>query len=69
MNFLFNALSLYSEKYALVLEYADDGTLKSYLSKHFSELNWDDKYQLAFQLASAVKCLHACDIIHCDLVM
>uniref|UniRef100_U9U092 non-specific serine/threonine protein kinase n=1 Tax=Rhizophagus irregularis (strain DAOM 181602 / DAOM 197198 / MUCL 43194) TaxID=747089 RepID=U9U092_RHIID len=39
-------------------EYAENGTLKTYLSNHFNELNWVDKYQLAFQLANAVECLH-----------
>ena len=66
-------LSLYvysaEEKYLLVLEYADGGTLKTYLSDYFNELNWDDKYQLAFQLASAVEHIHNYDIIHRDLVM
>ncbi|POG73392.1 kinase-like domain-containing protein, partial [Rhizophagus irregularis DAOM 181602=DAOM 197198] len=56
-----------TEKYSLVLEYADNGTLKSYLNKHCNELNWIDKYQLAFQLANAVECLHDCNIIHRDL--
>ncbi|RIA84799.1 kinase-like domain-containing protein [Glomus cerebriforme] len=55
------------QKYSLVLEYADSGTLKTYLSNHFNELEWDDKYQLALQLASAVACIHECNIIHCDL--
>ncbi|RIA90114.1 kinase-like domain-containing protein, partial [Glomus cerebriforme] len=41
------------KKYLLVLEYADGGTLKSYLNNHFKELNWNEKYILAFQLASA----------------
>jgi len=54
--------------YSLVLEYADSGTLNAYLNKHFHELDWNDKYQLAFQLASAVECIHDCDIVHCDLV-
>ena len=57
------------KKYLLVLEYADGGTLNAYLNKHFNELEWNDKYQLAFQLASAVACIHECDIIHRDLVM
>ena len=56
-------------KYLLVLEYADGGTLNTYLSEHFKDLGWNDKYQLAFQLASAIECIHECDIIHCDLVM
>ena len=55
-------------KYSLVLEYANDGTLNNYLSKHSSELNWDDRYRLAFQLAGAVEFLHEKDIIHRDLV-
>src|SRR2546421_12851171 len=55
-------------KYSLVLEYADGGTLKSYLSENFNKLGWNDKYQLALQLASAVECIHECDIIHRDLV-
>ncbi|PKC62104.1 kinase-like protein, partial [Rhizophagus irregularis] len=54
-------------KYSLVLEYADGGTLRAYLKKHFNELNWDDKYQLASQLANAVEFIHECDIIHRDL--
>jgi len=56
-------------KYLLVLEYADGGTLNTYLSKHFNQLDWNDKCRLALQLASAVKCLHDCDIIHRDLVI
>ncbi|UZO21745.1 uncharacterized protein OCT59_014130 [Rhizophagus irregularis] len=56
-----------ANEYSLVLEYADSGTLETYLKKHFNELNWDDKYQLALQLASAVECIHNLDIIHRDL--
>ena len=55
-------------KYALVLEYADNGTLTEYLSEHFHELEWADKLGLALQLANAVTCLHDSNIIHCDLV-
>ncbi|GET65601.1 kinase-like domain-containing protein [Rhizophagus irregularis DAOM 181602=DAOM 197198] len=55
------------KKYVLVLEYADNDTLKTYLKEKFNELNWNDKYQLSFQLASAVAFLHENDIIHRDL--
>jgi serine/threonine protein kinase len=57
-----------STKYLLVMEYADGGSLQSYLKENFNKLDWSDKYQLALQLASAVECIHNCDIIHCDLV-
>ena len=50
------------------MEYADSGTLNTYLNKHFNELKWNDKLRLALQLASAVECVHGSDIIHCDLV-
>ena len=55
--------------YTLVLEYADGGTLETYLREHFSELEWKDKLCLALQLADAVLCLHERDIIHRDLVI
>ena len=60
---------LAEKKYSLVLEYADSGTLKTYLSERFNELDWNDKYQLALQLASAVAYMHEFDIIHRDLVI
>ena len=57
------------KKYSLVLEYADSGTLDDYLSKYFNKLDWDDKLNLALQLASAVECIHCCGVIHRDLVI
>jgi serine/threonine protein kinase len=55
-------------KYSLVLEYANNGTLNTYLNKYFNKLDWNDKYHLALQLASAVEFLHEKDIVHRDLV-
>ena len=57
-----------NSEYGLVLEYADS-TLTSYLNNHFDKLTWDDKFELALQLASAVSYLHKEDIVHCNLVM
>ncbi|RIB24884.1 kinase-like domain-containing protein [Gigaspora rosea] len=56
-----------SAHYMLVLEYADSGTLRSYLQNNFKELSWNDKINFSVQIASAVKCLHAEEIIHRDL--
>jgi serine/threonine protein kinase len=55
-------------KYLLVLEYADSGTLNNYLNEHFNKLDWNDKLCLASQLASALEHIHEYDIIHRDLV-
>ena len=49
------------------MEYADGGTLRDYL--YFNSLTWNDKFDLALQLAYAVSCLHGERIMHCDLVI
>ncbi|RGB39230.1 kinase-like domain-containing protein, partial [Rhizophagus diaphanus] len=56
-----------SKNYLLVIEYADSGTLKNYLKENFDNLTWNDKYNLAYQLAGAVSCLHNEKIVHRDL--
>ncbi|PKC66208.1 hypothetical protein RhiirA1_460010 [Rhizophagus irregularis] len=55
------------QKYSFVLEYADSGTLNTYLNENFNKLDWNDKYNLASQLASAIEFLHEKDTIHRDL--
>ncbi|CAB4477924.1 unnamed protein product [Rhizophagus irregularis] len=56
-----------SKNYLLVMEYADSGPLKNYLKENFNNLTWNDKYNLAYQLACAVSCLHNEGIVHRDL--
>jgi serine/threonine protein kinase len=50
------------------MEYANNGTLRSYLSECFKNLTWNDKLNLAFQLANAISFLHDEGIVHRDLV-
>jgi serine/threonine protein kinase len=50
------------------MEYANNGTLRSYLSGCFKNLTWNDKLNLAFQLANAILILHDEKIVHRDLV-
>ncbi|RGB29599.1 kinase-like domain-containing protein, partial [Rhizophagus diaphanus] len=56
-----------SKKYFIVMEYANNGTLRSYLSGCFKNLTWNDKLNLAFQLANAILILHDENIMHRDL--
>ena len=58
-----------TKNYLLVMEYADGGTLRDYLKKNFNRLTWDDKCNLAYQLACSISCLHDEGIIHRDLVI
>jgi serine/threonine protein kinase len=51
------------------MEYADGGSLRNYLKENFNSLTWNDKYNLAYQLACAVSCLHDEKIVHRDLVI
>ncbi|EXX64221.1 Cdc15p [Rhizophagus irregularis DAOM 197198w] len=57
-----------SKKYLLVMEYANSGTLRNYLSECFENLTWNDKLNLALQLANAISFLHDNEIVHHDLV-
>ncbi|GBC22043.2 kinase-like domain-containing protein [Rhizophagus irregularis DAOM 181602=DAOM 197198] len=49
------------------MEYADGGTLRDYLKYNFSRLTWIEKYNLAYQLACSISCLHDEGIVHRDL--
>ena len=51
------------------MEYANGGTLRNYLKERFDSITWNNKFNLAFQLACAVSCLHDEGIIHRDLVI
>ena len=53
----------------LVMEYADGDSLRNYLKHNFKNLNWNDKCQLSYQIATAVECLHEEGILHRDLVI
>ncbi|GBC05769.1 hypothetical protein RclHR1_06410006 [Rhizophagus clarus] len=56
-----------SKKYLLVMEYADSGTLRNYLSERFVNLTWNDKLNLALQLTNAISYLHDNRITHYNL--
>ncbi|GBC04576.1 hypothetical protein RclHR1_05750008 [Rhizophagus clarus] len=55
------------KEYLLVMEYADDSSLRDYLKENFNNLTWEDKYEFAYQLACVVSFLHDKGIAHHDL--
>ncbi|PKY51675.1 kinase-like protein [Rhizophagus irregularis] len=63
---LFGTVVQENGNYLLVMEYADNGTLRSYLEKN-KNLTWEFKFKLAYQLSSAVSYLHDEGIMHLDL--
>ncbi|PKY48217.1 kinase-like protein [Rhizophagus irregularis] len=56
-----------SNKYIMVLEYANQGNLREYLKNNFKFLQWSDKIQMALDIARGLICLHFKNIIHRDL--
>ncbi|CAB5386186.1 unnamed protein product [Rhizophagus irregularis] len=64
---LYGITKINTDKYLLVVEYAEGGTLRNYLEKNFLSLNWINKYELAIQLSVAVEILHERGIVHKDL--
>ncbi|RIA99652.1 kinase-like domain-containing protein [Glomus cerebriforme] len=56
-----------NNKYCIVMEFAEGGDLRNYLYENFSLLNWDKKYQLAFDITNGVHYLHKENILHRDL--
>ncbi|KAF0554949.1 kinase-like protein [Gigaspora margarita] len=51
----------------MVLQYADDGTLREYLKTNFTRLQWTDKLRIAKEIALGLSFLHDNNIIHRDL--
>ncbi|KAF0444673.1 kinase-like protein [Gigaspora margarita] len=53
--------------YNMILEYANEGTLREYLKTNFTILQWTDKLRIAKEIALGLLFLHDKNIIHRDL--
>ncbi len=70
-NFFINLITVLdptTKEYLLVMQYANCGDLQSYLKNNFNNLTWDNKENLAIQIASGLNYLHNEDVLHRDLV-
>ncbi|RHZ81621.1 hypothetical protein Glove_117g533 [Diversispora epigaea] len=56
-----------TETYYLVLQYAKDGDLRTYLQNNFNKLDWKIKIQMAKDITSGLNCIHEENIVHKDL--
>ncbi|RIB26292.1 hypothetical protein C2G38_2163676 [Gigaspora rosea] len=55
------------ENYNMILEYANEGTLREYLKTGFTKLEWTDRLYIAKEIAHGLLFLHENNIIHRDL--
>ena len=64
------SIFLGEEKYSLVLEYVDGGTLRKYLRDDTITFKWENQLKFAKEIASAISWLHGyiTKIIRGDLV-
>ncbi|RIB28500.1 kinase-like domain-containing protein [Gigaspora rosea] len=64
ITYIMNKMDANVIEYGLILEYADNGTLRNYLHKNLTKIEWGFKIQFAIQLVEAVKWLHTHNIVH-----
>jgi len=58
-----------NDGYHMIFEFANGGTLRTHLARHFRSLTWKDKYKLSLDITNGLKYMHELDIIHKDLVI
>ncbi|GES75241.1 kinase-like domain-containing protein [Rhizophagus clarus] len=67
LNVLGISLDEDTKEYLLIIQYTDGGNLHQYLKNHFSEMTWNDKIKLAYQITEGIKFLHDEDVLHQNL--
>ncbi|GES87707.1 kinase-like domain-containing protein [Rhizophagus clarus] len=56
-----------TENYMMVLEYADDGSLRRYLDTDYNTLSWESKIICLYDIITGLKFVHEKNLIHRDL--
>ncbi|GBB98423.1 hypothetical protein RclHR1_03220016 [Rhizophagus clarus] len=56
-----------TENYMMILDYAEDGSLRNYLNASYNKLSWYDKISYLNKIAFGLENIHNNEIIHRDL--
>src|SRR5438270_2132295 len=56
-----------TKEYMLVMQYANNGSLLSYLDQNINKLTWKDKLQRLSDIVCDLQIIHNKGLVHCDL--
>jgi serine/threonine protein kinase len=56
-----------TENYIMVLDYAENGSLRKYLDINYNELSWSKKLNCLHSIAHGLRVIHEKELIHRDL--
>ncbi|CAB4420291.1 unnamed protein product [Rhizophagus irregularis] len=56
-----------TKNYVMVLDYAENGSLRNYLNTNYDKLSWSDKINYLHSIAHGLKDIHEEGLIHRDL--
>ncbi|KAF0503990.1 kinase-like protein [Gigaspora margarita] len=58
-----------TQEYCMILQFANNEDLRSFLYKNFSKLEWQDKIRMAKEISRGIYCLHNANVTHRDLMI
>src|SRR5436189_3127987 len=56
-----------TKNYMMVLDYAENGSLRNYLDKEYDKLSWETKFYGLWHIAVGLHRIHEKELIHRDL--
>ncbi|CAI2180514.1 11121_t:CDS:1 [Funneliformis geosporum] len=56
-----------NEHYMIIMEYAENGDLRNYLSNNYKNLTFKDKLRILKEIIQAIKDIHSAKLIHADI--
>src|SRR5690348_14654346 len=56
-----------TKKYMIVMQYANNGSLLSYLDQNINKLTWTDKLECLDTISRHLSYIHNTGLVHCNL--